>query len=209
MIRRNMVHMVAIVVVLGLLLASEGFAVAAGLEQVVKAKVDVIVGETSQHVFVYVVNFDDTHRFEGVVSLRHGPRASFVLPPMSADSRDFEIGHLAVDDYDIQGRLVRVWPESATYEIIRFVPGWRYATLHVVARDVPATLEEIGEHCERVYKGQLDGFQVFVYPAEARAAAEAKDIDAARAVLRRNFRSGLCYQALKGDSDGSVEGKSD
>lgn len=199
MTKQSKARMAAVVLAVGLLLASEGFAVAAGLEQVVKAKVDVIVGETSQHVFVYVVNFDDTHRFEGVVSLRHGLRASFVLPPMSTDWRDFEIGHLAlVDGYDIQGRLMRVWPESATYEVVRFVPGWRYATLHVVARDVPAALEEIGEHCERVYKGRLNGFQVFVYPPEARAAAEAKDIDAARAVLRRNFRSGLCYQALKG-----------
>ncbi len=198
MTKQSMARMAAIVLAVGLLLASERFAVAAGLEQVVKAKVDVIVGETSQHVFVYVVNLDTAHQFEGVVSLRHGPRVSFILPPMSADGRDFEIGHLAVDDYDIQGRLVRVWPESATYEVVRFVPGWRYATLHVVARDVPAALEEIGEQCETVYKGRLDGFQVFVYPAGARAAAEAKDIDEAWAVFRRNFRSGLCYRALKG-----------
>ncbi|MEW6104749.1 MAG: DUF429 domain-containing protein [Bacillota bacterium] len=199
MTKQSMARMAAIVLAVGLLLASEGFAVAAGLEQVVRAKVDVIVGESGQHVFVYVANLDTARQFEGVVSLRHGPRVSFILPPMSADWRDFKIGHLAlVDGYDIQGRLMRVWPESATYEVVRFVPGWRYATLHVVARDVPAALEEIGEHCERVYKGRLNGFQVFVYPPEARAAAEAKDIDEAWAVFRRNFRSGLCYRALKG-----------
>lgn len=200
MTKQSKARMAAVVLAVGLLLASERFAMAAGLEQVVKAKVDVIVGETSQHVFVYVVNFDDTHRFEGVVSLRHGPRASFVLPPMSADWRDFEIGHLAlVDGYDIQGRLMRVWPESSTYEVVCFVPGWRYATLHVVARDVPAALEEIDRHCETVYKGRLNGFQVFVYPSEARSAAEARNVDEARAVLRRNFRSGLHYRALKGE----------
>lgn len=197
MTKRSTARMAAIVLAVGLLLASECFAEAAELEHVVKAKVDVIVGETSRHAFVYVVNLDTERQFEGVVELRQGGTASFIVPPMSADVRDFECRSWP-GGYDVQGRLAQVWPRTGTYEVVRFVPGWRYVTLHAVASDVPAALEEIDHHCERVYKGRLDGFQVFIYPPEARAAAQAKDIDEARAVLRRNFRSGLCYQALEG-----------
>jgi len=194
--KQNTVHMAAIVVVLGLLLAGEGFAGAAELQQV-QARVDVMVGQANNHVFVYVTNFDVAREFQGVVDLRFGVTPAFIVPPMSTEVRDFEC-RAWPDGYDVQGRMVQVWPRSRTYDIVAFVPGWRYVTLHVVASDVPTALEEVGQHCEQVYRGRLDGFQVFVYPAEARSAAEARDIDGARAVLRRNFKSGLCYQALRG-----------
>lgn len=188
--------MVAVVVVLGLLLAGEGVAGAADLQQV-QARVDVMVGQSSNHVFVYVTNFDVAREFQGVVNLRFGAAPAFIVPPMSTVVRDLEC-RTWPDGYDVEGRMVQVWPRSGTYDIVTFVPGWRHVTLHVVASDVSAALEEVGRHCEQVYKGRLDGFQVFVYPAGARAAAEAKDIDEAWAVFRRNFRSGLCYRALKG-----------